>query len=140
MIDVAYIELSSVFAHFVTTYRVWCQKKESPFEKSMFSEYRLNSLPTVHLMQPLYQLFVQFNGPLLGKLLILNLRKRFSVRPLKEDASSCINDIFTRVNNSTARSLRNDEVILRLPFLKLQGGGGRMLLVPRRQALEQSWY
>ena len=42
-----------------------------------------NSLSTVHLMRPLYQLFVRFNGPLLGNLLILNLRKRFS-DPLKE--------------------------------------------------------
>ena len=42
-----------------------------------------NSLPTVRLMRPLYQLFVRFNGPLSGNLLILNLKKWFS-DPLKE--------------------------------------------------------
>ena len=31
-------------------------------------------------------------------------------------------DMFTRVNNSTARSLRNAEVDLRLPLLKSAGG------------------
>ena len=33
-----------------------------------------------------------------------------------------MNDMFTRVNNSTARSLRNAEVNLRLPLLKSAGG------------------
>ena len=42
-----------------------------------------NSLPTVRLMWPLYQLFVRFNGPLSGNLLILSLNKWFS-DPLKE--------------------------------------------------------
>ena len=33
-----------------------------------------------------------------------------------------MNDMFTRVNNSTARSLRNAAVNLRLPLLKSAGG------------------
>ena len=41
------------------------------------------------------------------------------------DAPSYMNDMFTRVNNPTARSLRNAEVNLRLPLLKSAGGGGR---------------
>ena len=43
---------------------------------------------------------------------------------LKGDAPSYMNDMFARVNNSTARSLRNAEVNLRLPLLKSAGGGG----------------
>ena len=53
-------------------------------------------------------------------------------RSLKGDAPSYMKDTFTRVNNSTARSLRNAEVDLRLPLLKSAGGGAEMLLVPRR--------
>ena len=62
-------------------------------------------------------------------------------RFLKGDAPSYMNDMFTRVNNSTACSLRNAEVNFRLPLLKSAGGGGaEMLLVLRCKALEQSWY
>ena len=43
-------------------------------------------------------------------------------RSLKGDAPSYMKDMFTRVNNSTARSLRNAEVDLRLPLLKSAGG------------------
>ena len=46
-------------------------------------------------------------------------------RSLKGDAPSYINEMFTRVHNSTARSLRNAEVNLRLQLLKSAGGGGR---------------
>ena len=46
-------------------------------------------------------------------------------RSLKGDAPSYINDMFTRVNSSIARSLSNAEVNLRLPLLKSAGGGGR---------------
>ena len=46
-------------------------------------------------------------------------------RSLKGDAPSNMNDMFTRVNNSTARSLGNAEVNLRLPLLKSVGEGGR---------------
>ena len=46
-------------------------------------------------------------------------------RSLKGDAPSYMNDMFTRVNDSTARSLRNADVNLRLPLLKSAGGGGR---------------
>ena len=56
-------------------------------------------------------------------------------RSLKGDAPSYMNDMFTRVNDSTARSLRNADVNLRLQLLKSVGGGAEMLLVPRRQAL-----
>ena len=51
-------------------------------------------------------------------------------RSLKGDAPSYMKDMFTRVNNSIARSLRNAEVDLRLPLLK--SAGAEMLLVPRR--------
>ena len=43
-------------------------------------------------------------------------------RSLKGDAPSYMNDMFTRVNDSTARSLRNADVNLRLPLLKSAGG------------------
>ena len=45
-------------------------------------------------------------------------------RSLKGDAPSYMNDVFTRVINATAHSLRNVEVNLRLPLLKSAGGGG----------------
>ena len=47
------------------------------------------------------------------------------LRSLKRNVPSYMHDTFTRVNNSTARSLRNAEVNLRLPLLKSAGGGGR---------------
>ena len=43
-------------------------------------------------------------------------------RSLKADAPSYMNDMFTRVNDPTARSLRNADVNLRLPLLKSAGG------------------
>ena len=43
-------------------------------------------------------------------------------RSLKGDVPSYMNDMFTRVNNSIARSFRNAEVNLRLPLLKSAGG------------------
>ena len=43
-------------------------------------------------------------------------------RSLKGDTPSYMNDMFTRVNNCTARSLRNAEVNLRLPLLSSAGG------------------
>ena len=43
-------------------------------------------------------------------------------KSLKGDAPSSMNDMFTRVNDSTARSLRNADVNLRLPLLKSAGG------------------
>ena len=43
-------------------------------------------------------------------------------RSLNRDAPSYMNKMFTRVNNSTARSLRNADVNLRLPLLKSAGG------------------
>ena len=43
-------------------------------------------------------------------------------RSLKGDAPSYMNDMFTRVINSTAPSLRNAEVNLGLPLLKSAGG------------------
>ena len=46
-------------------------------------------------------------------------------KSLYGDVPSCMKDIFTRVNNSTVRSLRNAEVNLRLPLLKSTGGGGQ---------------
>ena len=52
-------------------------------------------------------------------------------RSLKGDAPSCMNDMFTRVNNASARSPRNAEVNHRLPLLK-SAGGAETLLVPRR--------
>ena len=43
-------------------------------------------------------------------------------RSLQGDAPSYMKDMFTRVNNSIARSLRNAEVDLRLPLLRSAGG------------------
>ena len=43
-------------------------------------------------------------------------------RSLKGDAPSYMNDMFTRANDSTARSLRNADVNLRLLLLKSAGG------------------
>ena len=54
-------------------------------------------------------------------------------RSLKGDAPSYMNDMFTRVNNSTARSLRNAEVNLRLPLLKSAGGGGAEMVLAQRR-------
>ena len=51
----------------------------------------------------------------------MNLCSR-SIRSLKGDAPSYMKDMFTRVNNSTARSLRDAEVDLRMPLLKSAGG------------------
>ena len=48
--------------------------------------------------------------------------QKMVLRSLKGDAPSYMNEMFTRVNNSTARSLRNAEVDLRLPLLKSAGG------------------
>ena len=47
------------------------------------------------------------------------------LRSHKGDAPSYMNDMFTRVNNSAARSLRYAEVNLRLPLLESAGGGGQ---------------
>ena len=58
--------------------------------------------------------------------------RKMVFRSLKGDPPSYMKDIFTRVNNSTACSLRNAEVDLRLPLLKSAGGGAEMLLAPRR--------
>ena len=43
-------------------------------------------------------------------------------RSLKGDSPSYMNDMFMRVNNSTACSLRNAHINLRLPLLKSAGG------------------
>ena len=58
---------------------VWGNDGVTVIEKLQKLQNRAaNSLPTVHLMRPLYQLFVRFSGPLLGTFLILNHRKWFS--------------------------------------------------------------
>ncbi len=43
-------------------------------------------------------------------------------KSLNGDVPPYIKDMFTRVNESTERSLRNSEVNLRLPLLKSVGG------------------
>ena len=70
-------------------------------------------------MRPLYQLFVHFNGP---RELIDFESQKMVFRSLNGDAPSYMNKMFTRVNDSTARSLRNADVNLRLPLLKSAGG------------------
>ena len=49
-----------------------------------------------------------------------------------------MNDMFTRVNNSTARSLRNAEVNLRLALLKSAEGGGQKFFSYRGAKLSNS--
>ena len=61
-------------------------------------------------------------------------------RSLYGDVPSYMKDIFVRVNNSTVRSLSNADVNLTQVALIKIGSGAEMLLVPRRQTLEQSWH
>ena len=57
-------------------------------------------------------------------------------RSLNGDAPSYMNKMFTRVNDSTVRSLRNAEVNLTLPSLKSEGGQKCFLLYIQSKKLQ----
>ena len=63
---------------------VWGNAGVTVIEKLQKLQNRAAKLITNSaLMRPLYQLFVHFNGPLLGHLLILNHRKWFQIPPFR---------------------------------------------------------
>ena len=75
------------------------------------SQFDATALPVIRALQwPTVRELIDFES------------QKMVFRSLKGDAPSYMNDMFTRVNNSTARSLRNAEVYLRLPLLKSAGG------------------
>ena len=75
------------------------------------SSFDATALPVIRALQwPTVRELIDFES------------QRMVFRSLKGDAPSYMKDMFTRVNNSTARSLRSAEVDLRLPLLKSAGG------------------
>ena len=66
--------------------------------------------------------YLALQCPTVRELIDLDSQKMV-FRSLKGDTPSYMNDMFTRVNNATAHSLRNAEVNLQLPLLKSGGGG-----------------
>ena len=75
------------------------------------SQFDAPTLPVIRVLQwPTVRELIDFDS------------QKMVFRSLKGDAPSYMNDTFTKVNNSTARSLRNAEVSFRLPLLKSAGG------------------
>ena len=75
------------------------------------SPFNVTTLPVIRALQwPTVRELIDFES------------QKMVFRSLKGDAPSYMNDMFTRVNNSTARSLRNAEVNLQVAIVEISRG------------------
>ena len=103
---------SPVWGNAWVTYIEKLQKLQNRAAKLVTnSPFDVTALPVIRALQ----------WPTVRELIYFESQKMV-FRSLNGDAPSYMNKMFTRVNNSTTRYLRNADVNLRLPLLKSAGG------------------